>query len=118
MAACVKGNKCDEALELFAAMTDKPTTPPLSPPFSSPALPLSPPLSPPQPSDTLKQQSVRLVRDAYSYGTALHALSKKGTIGVLFDYCPCFSISIILLHNQTVPYGITFGIWFLIFRRT
>ena len=102
MAACVRGNKIDDALRLFSQMKDieeetiskeekesrdlnylnslpsfaTATFYPPSSPFllnysSSSASSSSPPFS-------SSSTSTSLIRDTYSYGTALHALGKKG----------------------------------------
>ena len=89
MAACVKGSKIEEALKLFSYMTDpllldknenenenengnenekiKEVSSPLSKEDSS------------SQNNPYAHFKVPLVRDTYSFGTALHALGKQGS---------------------------------------
>jgi hypothetical protein len=93
MAACVKGSKIEEALKLFSYMTD----PPLQNenenekenekgnerenqnPLTNKASPSSSQDSSPVQNNPYARFKVPLVRDAYSFGTALHALGKQGS---------------------------------------
>ena len=86
MAACVKGSKIEEALKLFSYMTDPPLqnenenenenknrmTNEVSTSNSQDS-------SSPVQTNPYARFKVPLVRDTYSFGTALHALGKQGS---------------------------------------
>jgi pentatricopeptide repeat protein len=86
MAACVKGSKIEEALKLFSYMTDPPL-PNESENKNENENPLTNKTSPSNSQDSSSpvqnnpyaRFKVPLVRDAYSFGTALHALGKQGS---------------------------------------
>ena len=105
MAACVRGNKIDDALRLFSQMKDIEEEtiskeekesrdlnylnslpsfatatfyPPTSPFFLNYSSLLSSSSSSSSSPFSSSSTSTSLIRDTYSYGTALHALGKKG----------------------------------------
>lgn len=96
MAACVKGNKFDEALHLFSLMEDGPSDDTIAPriSLSSSASP-STSTSAETLSEPLASLSPPLVRDTYSYGTALNALGKKGMTWIV----PCPSVRFLIHYS-------------------
>ena len=85
MAACVKGSKIDEALKLFSYMTDPLLLDKNEKENENKNEKMKEVSSPLGKEDSSSQNNpyshfkVPLVRDTYSFGTALHALGKQGS---------------------------------------
>ena len=107
MAACVKGNKFDDALHLFSLMEDGPSDDSAPLLGHRDAASVSPSTSAATPSESLTSLVPPLVRDTYSYGTALNALGKKGNTNGLIRLSVCLSICLpVRLHQLNLFVGL------------